>query len=502
MELREDFAGPKRALEPQAAPDSVPRRAEISGDALRHRAPEGAGPALGHADLVHGDAAHRTWREPPGNRDAHGPPAHPAGPEAIQHRLDNQFAKRYASGDLKHLTHGHAAGQIRLDDQYRLLQAGDVARRLDVSRIALHGTPGFDEKHFSVTDPRFAADMHDRFYGHGRIHDPFPYLFYHGRIGPRYSDHCFPFYYPGCALFARTYWYPRWTPWVRWSWRYPVHPLWDPRPVYCRPIVYAPCAAWTYWTVPVWEPLPVVSSGTWVDVPLVSSPADDLQLLAVRFVDPGHPDEKLGPRYRVWFRSNGASPVDRAFNVFITAGLESTLEAGLSGAGVRVMGIGAGETQSVDIRLPIEVTALARDAQGQAMPFERLHVLLDADREIDEMSESNNGASLARTEVLPVDPAVFEIEPDSAAAGDEVVLAGEGLGPAPGRVLVQLGGLELDAEILGWYDLGVRVALPDVPVASPTEADVVIVRGDGAAANPLRLTIHPRDAARAPSPQP
>ena len=43
--------------------------------------------------------------------------------------------------------------------------------------------------------------------------------------------------------------------------------------------------------------------------------ADHLQLLAVRFVDPGHPEEKTGPRYRVWFRNNSDLAIDKPFDV-------------------------------------------------------------------------------------------------------------------------------------------------------------------------------------------
>ena len=48
---------------------------------------------------------------------------------------------------------------------------------------------------------------------------------------------------------------------------------------------------------------------------------------------------------------------------------------------------------------------------------------------------------------------------------------------------------ELDGETLGWYDLGVRVRLPAVPLAGPTPAEVICIRSDGAAANPLKVTM-------------
>ena len=182
--------------------------------------------------------------------------------------------------------------------------------------------------------------------------------------------------------------------------------------------------------------------------------------MAVRFVDPGHPEEKLGPRYRVWFRNNGAAPVTQPFNVMLFAGNDERLAANLPQAGVRVTAIEAGDIQSVDIRLPVEVYTMGRDAQGNPAPFAMLHVLVDANREVPETTKANNGARLAPAEILPVDPAAFEVDPVAARPGGEVLLAGEGFGPQPGRVLVVVGGQEMDAEILGWYDLGVRLALP------------------------------------------
>ena len=244
--------------------------------------------------------------------------------------------------------------------------------------------------------------------------------------------------------------------------------------------------------MPVWVSLPAVSCGTWVDVaPVVVAGQLDLQLLAVRFVDPGHPEEKLGPRYRIWFRNNSDRPITQAFNVMLFASNDETLTESLPKSGVRITSMETGGTQSVDVRLPIEAFAMGRDKQGAATPFVVLHVLVDSNRDVTETSETNNGARIRREDILPVDPAAFEVKPSMAVAGGEVVLAGEGFGPQPGRLLVRMGGLELEGEILGWYDLGVRATLPSVPLAADTEAELVVVRGDGAAANPLTITVTP-----------
>ncbi len=387
------------------------------------------------------------------------------------------------SGDLDHLTAGQTAKKLQLADQYRMFQQGDVARRMNLQKHVA----GLGSVNNAANANRLHNDMGvDRLRGH---HPDF----YHGLISPAYTSHCRRYYYWGPTFFAGPCWYPMWRPWVEWSWYHRCHPLWDPRPVWCRPVIYDPCPQWVYREVPAWEPLPAVSCGTWVDLaPVVIAPtAYDLELVAVRFVDPGHPDENLGPRYRVWFRNNSSQPITQPFNVVLLASNGDRLAAELPQAGVRVTAIEAGDTQSVDIRLPVEVYAMNPNAPADQPPFTVLHVMVDADQEILETTRANNGAQLAPAEILPVDPAAFELEPTAAKAGDEVLLAGEGLGPQPGQVLLHVNGQEVEGEILGWYDLGVRWTVPKAAIAVPTMADVIVVRGDGAATNPLRIRITP-----------
>jgi hypothetical protein len=225
--------------------------------------------------------------------------------------------------------------------------------------------------------------------------------------------------------------------------------------------------------------------------PVVVGPEYDLQLLAVRFVDSGHSEQYEGPRYRVWFRNNSTRAIPQPFDVFLLASNDQTLSDDLPQAGVRVTSIEAGQVQAVDIRLPFEVCSMGADDAGRPAPFSTLHVLVDANREVNETSEVNNGTALAREDVLPVDPAAFALQPSTAAAGGEVVVAGEGFGPQPGQVRVRLAGLEMEAQIQGWYDLGAHVTLPELPLAGPTEAELLVVRADGAAANPLEITVTP-----------
>jgi hypothetical protein len=413
--------------------------------------------------------------------------------------LKSRFPDRLKSGELDKVTKGDVAQKVKLSDQFKLMPQGDVARRLELQKHP-DGIVHVKDLHASdihhLNNVTVINNVND--YYVDRPH------YFHGLVGPAYTQNCFRFAYFGPTFFAGACWYPTWNPWVAWSWHYHCHPIWDPRPIWCRPLIYDPYYNWVYWQPPVWTPMPVVECGTWVDVqkPVLDVAQNDLQLLAVRFVDPGHPEEKLGPRYRVWFRNNGNQPIEKDFNVMLFAGNDDKLTADLPRSGVRVKAIDPGDTQSVDIRLPIEATTMWRDANGKAAPFEVLHVMVDADREIVDANPANNGAVVQRDEVLPIDPAAFEVDPAKLPAGGEMILAGEGLGPQPGQVLVNVGGRELQAEVLGWYDLGVRINVPQVEISDPTSADVIVVRGDGAATNPVKITLLPAQAGPALNPPP
>jgi hypothetical protein len=63
-------------------------------------------------------------------------------------------------------------------------------------------------------------------------------------------------------------------------------------------------------------------------------------------------------------------------------------------------------------------------------------------------------------------------------------------------------GQEYEAEITGWYDLGARLNLPPIPVAQPTTGELILVRGDGAAANPMKIQIQPQAAPPLPAAPP
>jgi hypothetical protein len=221
----------------------------------------------------------------------------------------------------------------------------------------------------------------------------------------------------------------------------------------------------------------------------------DIQLLAVRFVDPGHPEERLGPRYRVWIRNNSGAKIVQPLNVTLVAsnGLEvSDLQPQ---AGVQIDSMDPQQVLTLDVRLPFEAMSMGIAEDGSSKPFSNIHVMADSHQHLTETDESNNGVVLTATDVLPVDPTAFSTDQKEVLAGSELTVAGEGFGPEPGHVLVQAGGLELQAEILGWYDLGIRVRVPDLSVAAGVAADLVVVRGDTAVSNSVPVQINPKTLA-------
>jgi hypothetical protein len=186
---------------------------------------------------------------------------------------------------------------------------------------------------------------------------------------------------------------------------------------FCKPC--HKCSYWYCWSYPHWCPLYSCDCGCYDDVPVVEiAQGLDLQLLAVRSIDAGDPENNQGPAFRVWFRNNSNVAIDHPFNVLALAAHDANPTADLPQAGARVDSIDAGQTASVDIRLPAE-------ANQPGLPM--LHVLVDSHREIPEVNEANNGLVINRGEVLPVDAGQPDISGQPSVTPSNVT-------PTPGNV--------------------------------------------------------------------
>lgn len=361
---------------------------------------------------------------------------------------------------FQHWRHTNVGQQLNMDRQFQLQRHGDLTRQMNFSANVINAG-GWQRRH-------------------------------HGAVAAAFTAGSFSVWYAGGGCYPTHCWYPRWSPWVSWCWWDTCLPFYDPRPAYCRPIVYQPCQPWVYYQYPTWQPLPVVACGTWVDVqPVTVVAGQDVQMLAVRFVDNGHPEQNLGPRYRVWIRNNSQIQITTPFSVLALASNDLTPTADLPQAGVVIPTMDIGEVKPIDIRLPLQANRLGQTPEGHRVPFNYLHILVDSHQQIGETDESNNGAVVARTEILPVDPAAFSTDLTAASPGATLTIAGEGFGPEPGRVLVSVNGQQTEALIQGWYDLGIRFTVPNYTLTGTVDADILVVRGDGAISNPLDLDLAP-----------
>ncbi len=395
-------------------------------------------------------------------------------------RVAGQFQNRLEQGTFRQenfnrFVEPRLQKNFAIDSQFALYGRGDVARQLNLN-VNLINTGGWRARPI-------------------------------GPVFGNYTTLAYSAWYPGPSWCPHYCWTPHWSPWVNWSfWNWCV-PIYDPRPFICRPIIYDPCPPVVVYEYPVWQSLPVVTCGTWVDVPpVVIDTGFDLELLAVRFVDPGHQEQNYGPRYRAWVRNNSPVAIGAPFNVTLVAANGPQLVGQLPQAGATIPAMDANSVMPIDIRLPLEANRLGRQADGTVVPFSHLHVLVDSHRDLAENNETNNGAILDRSTIYPVDPAAFSTDVTAASVGSMVSLAGEGFGPEPGQLLVTVNGQTQSAEVHGWYDLGVNFKMPNFNVQQAADAQIIVVRGDSAVSNPVELDLAPQgwlqEAVLPPAPAP
>jgi hypothetical protein len=143
-------------------------------------------------------------------------------------------------------------------------------------------------------------------------------------------------------------------------------------------------------------------AGFWFDGDLDDGDADvaaggiDVQFASIRQLDAGDPAKNLAPAYRVWFTNNSDVDIDQPFDVAILASSDEALTLELPYASVRVDGIAAGESASVDIRLPIEAMSMGDDSQAYTF----VHTIVDSQKELVETNKSNN-LSVYNRESIP-----------------------------------------------------------------------------------------------------
>ena len=129
----------------------------------------------------------------------------------------------------------------------------------------------------------------------------------------------------------------------------------------------------------------------------------DVEFSKIAQIDAGDPAKNLAPAYRVWFHNNGTVDINQPFDVALLASNDGKLSQGLPYASVRVDGLAADETTSVDIRLPIGAMTMASNS-GKSAPYAYVHTIIDSQKELVETNKANNLSVDSRDNI----PAVAE----------------------------------------------------------------------------------------------
>lgn len=218
------------------------------------------------------------------------------------------------------------------------------------------------------------------------------------------------------------------------------------------------------------------------------TPKFPIELVDVRLIDIGNAAAGEGPRFRVVIKNTMPFPLEKPFEVLLSAGIDSNASPELPTAVMPVEKLGAGEIAPVELRLPVEAMAMTYPGRKEPAPFSMLHVLVAGPKNALGSSSITKVTSLPLGDVRLADLMVAAPATATVAAGSPLELQGEGFGPQAGQVVLTIAGLKLNAEVLAWSELGIAVRMPQLALTSPTPVQVVVLRADGQAAQPLSLT--------------
>jgi hypothetical protein len=131
----------------------------------------------------------------------------------------------------------------------------------------------------------------------------------------------------------------------------------------------------------------------------------DIELVDVRLVDTGSIERNMGPRFRLIYRNTGNTEVP-SFHVTVAVDSTAELTEKAETVTVEAVGLKPGKSQSVDVRLPVDVLKMDTDTNGKPVPFATLVAMIDSDDSLDEADEDNNVLIFAREEIKSVSQAV------------------------------------------------------------------------------------------------
>jgi len=151
--------------------------------------------------------------------------------------------------------------------------------------------------------------------------------------------------------------------------------------------------------VPVEVPMPASETSAAADATGANNM--DLELVEVRLVDAGNVNLDMGPRYRLTYKNVGSSDIGK-FHVTMAVDAGDKLTETAEMISVEAIGVRAGKSQTVDVRLPVEVLKMATDKRGEPAPFLLLAAIVDSDDSLAETDEENNLLIFARDEIESV----------------------------------------------------------------------------------------------------
>lgn len=208
----------------------------------------------------------------------------------------------------------------------------------------------------------------------------------------------------------------------------------------------------------------------------------DVALLDVRLASPPDSVSGVGAVYRISVRNSGTVDIAQPFQIAVLVGKAS-------GAGTEppvtaeVAGLAVGAAATVDVQL---------DAVRAPLAGRRLYVVVDSQQQLAEADETNNLAELEMAEIQPVGPGALQLVPRDVAPGSELRIEGSGFGELPGRVVLEVNGVKLLAEVMSWSDTLVCVRLPALVLDGPTTALLAVLPPQGPPHDGLELRLASR----------
>jgi hypothetical protein len=161
--------------------------------------------------------------------------------------------------------------------------------------------------------------------------------------------------------------------------------------------------------LPTVDPAILESVKTAAEDPIIGAAAEptpeattvDLEIIDVRVIDAGSLELKVGPRYRIVCRNNSTVELPK-FHVSLLVDVGKKLSEKAEVVTVESVGILPGKTQSVDIRLPVEVLKMIPERSKTPQPFDTFAAIVDSDERLAETNEENNVLLLAREAIKPL----------------------------------------------------------------------------------------------------